>query len=114
MAFGKLLTIMSKKDVVNAINIAFSILAGVIRGVTFVVHGLMNAWDTYSSTFRHVRRDIASDSHDIANAFDIVRHAVAFWVTTSRTISMTSSTTQRTWPSGSPRSSTRSRPIQAN
>ena len=76
-AFGKLLTTMSGKDVAHAINIAFDVVAGTINGVSYVVKRLMNNWDAMSSAFRHTRRDIASDAHNVANAFDIVRHGAA-------------------------------------
>ena len=77
IAVGKLLTVMSGKDVAHAINIAFGTIAGVINGVTYAVRRLMQNWDGMSSAFRRVRHDIASAGHDIAHVFDTVRHAVA-------------------------------------
>jgi hypothetical protein len=43
--FGKLLTSMSAKDVVHAINIAFDVLSGTIKGLDWVVTHLMHSWD---------------------------------------------------------------------
>lgn len=76
-AIGKLLTTMSKKDVVNAINIAFSILSGTISLITFVVRRLMHGWDELSSGFHHSRVDAENWQHDVLKAFDRVRHDVA-------------------------------------
>jgi len=45
VAFGNLITVMSKKDVVNAINIAFSVLAGTIQGLADAIQIIMTAWD---------------------------------------------------------------------
>ena len=76
-AIGQLLSTMSAKDVVHSINIAFDILSGTIRGLAWAVRGAMRSWDQLSSAFRHTRRDLASDAHDIAHAFDQMRHDVA-------------------------------------
>lgn len=76
-AIGKLLTTMSKKDVVNAINIAFSILSGTVSFVAYSIRGLMRSWDQLSSAFRRTRHDVASAGHDIAHVFDDIRHAAA-------------------------------------
>lgn len=85
---GKLLTLMSAKDVVNAINIAFTVLAGTIAVLRNTVNFLMNTWDgavvqfslsahKIASAFDVVRHFIASGGHDIANDFDGLRHAAA-------------------------------------
>jgi hypothetical protein len=85
---GKLLTVMSAKDVVNAINIAFSILSGTIDGLRHVVEAIMRAWDVTSKTvardarevatsFDALRHDIADFAHDVAAHFDEVRHDIA-------------------------------------
>ena len=47
---------MSKKDVVNAINIAFTTLKGVMIGLVGAVKGIMIAWDAM-----HKAADIAAD-----------------------------------------------------
>ena len=52
---GKLLTVMSSKDVVNAINIAFGIIDAGIRIVSYSVKNLMKNWDQLQSAFRTVK-----------------------------------------------------------
>jgi hypothetical protein len=69
---GKLLTLMSQKDVVNAINIAFTVLADTVGAITFGIRRFMQNYDSMSSAVRR-------DSHDIASAFDAIRHAAAAW-----------------------------------
>lgn len=53
---GKLLTVMSSKDVVNAINIAFGIIDAGLRFAAYSVQNLMKNWDELQSAFRTVRR----------------------------------------------------------
>lgn len=72
-----LLTVMSKKDVVNAINIAFGILSGTVNVLTYMVHRLMTNWDEISSAFRRVRHDVAADAQEVAHTFDDLRHDIA-------------------------------------
>lgn len=89
-AFGKLLTVMSGKDVAHAINIAFGAAAGIINGVTWTVKLLMGTWDAVAvqfslsghmiaSAFDTVRHKFASIGHDFAHTFDDIRHAAATW-----------------------------------
>lgn len=59
---GKLLTTMSAKDVVNGINIAFTVLNGTIQAVTYMVHRLMTNWDGMSSF-------VKTSAHDLESAF---------------------------------------------
>ena len=102
IAIGKLLTIMSGKDVAHAINILFDGVAGAISGLTSGIHTFMQNWDSMSKTasrdahevassfdsIRHgaseafdaVRHAAASMAHDVAHNFDAVRHAAATWV----------------------------------
>jgi hypothetical protein len=88
--FGKLLTIFSKKDVVNAINIAFSVLNGTLEAIIVVVSRLKRNWDELTGAFdrnRHqiaqafdaARHDVATFAHDIAAHFDEIRHDIAQW-----------------------------------
>ena len=56
IAIGKLLTSMGKKDVVNAINLAFDTLKGIIIGLVAAVKGIMVAWDAM-----HKAADTAAD-----------------------------------------------------
>ena len=72
VALGHLLTIMSKKDVVHSINIAFDVLAGTINGLAFVIRRLMFNWDKDSQFF-------ADRAHFIERNFDDMRHAAADW-----------------------------------
>lgn len=80
-ALGKLLTLMSKKDVVNAINIAFTVLAGTITVITAGISRFMKNWDGMSRAVTRDARDVAKSfdamRHDIAAAFDNVRHGLA-------------------------------------
>lgn len=57
-SLGKLLTVMSSKDVVNSLNVAFSVLDGTIIGITATVKGMMITWDTLSSNFAAHTEDI--------------------------------------------------------
>ena len=70
---------VGERNVVNAINIAFSVLAGTINAVSFMVHRLMQNWDQLSSAFRTLRHSFATTGHNIAVDFDNMRHAVADW-----------------------------------
>ena len=76
-SLGKLLTIMSKKDVVNAINIAFSILTGTINVVIFMVRRLMQNWDAFTSMFDRSRKIFDTWRHATGVIFDRWRHDVA-------------------------------------
>ncbi len=69
-AIGKLLTTMSAKDVVNTINIAFTVLAGTIDIVAGIVKRLMSNWDSMSSTAKR-------DTHEVAESFDALRRDFA-------------------------------------
>lgn len=79
-----LFTIMSKKDVINAVNIMFRLLGAAISSVIFVVRVSMGAWDALTAGIHHAhiqlddaRHAFATGGHDIAHAFDVVRHAAA-------------------------------------
>ena len=74
---GKLLTTLSAKDDVNAINIAFSILSGTVEVLAYMAHRLATNWDEISGAFRRVRHDVAAAGHDIAQTFDTVRHGIS-------------------------------------
>src|SRR5260370_1217981 len=69
-AFGRLITVMSAKDVAHAINIGFGAVSGTIGAITGTVKFLMNQWDSSSAR-------IARDARDVATAFDSVRHGFA-------------------------------------
>lgn len=68
-SFGKLLTILSAKDDVNAINIAFGALAGSINFVSHMVNTLRTNWDSINSGFDKSRHFLATAGHDIASGF---------------------------------------------
>jgi hypothetical protein len=94
-AIGKLLTSQNAGSVVNEINIAFNILAGTIRVITFMIHRLAQNWEEIkgaadatgravrqwshdvSADFDKVRHDVAEFGHDVASEFDKARRAVA-------------------------------------
>jgi phage-related protein len=90
-SIGRLLTVMSGKDVAHTINIAFSAISGTIGGLTTTIKFLMNAWDgmglaidnvksslhSVAAAFDTVRHFFAGGGHDIAQDFDQIRHAVA-------------------------------------
>lgn len=67
---GKLFTLMSKQDVVNAINIAFTVLADTIGVIIYAIRRFMQNWDGMSAAAR-------KGAHEIAQAFDVVRHFIA-------------------------------------
>jgi len=71
-SFGKLLTIFSAKDVVNAINIAFSVLDGTLIVLIKTTEFVKSAWDKLTAAF-------VIDRHEIANLFDGMRHDIANW-----------------------------------
>ena len=80
--FGKLLTVMSSADVVNAINVAFDILSGTITGFSFVVRKSMGDWDAMSSQAVTAVHKISTDvvaplsdwfSNTLPHAFDDYR-----------------------------------------
>ena len=59
---GKLLTVMSAKDVVNALNITFSVLDGTVIAVTRTIQGLMIAFD---ATYAFMKRDVGNIKNDV-------------------------------------------------
>src|SRR5260370_836088 len=77
--FGKLLTIFSKKDVVNAINIAFSVLNGILSTMIYVFRRLKSYWDGITHTFDTVRHAAAELAGEIRQKFDHIRHDIAQW-----------------------------------
>ena len=66
--FGKLLTIMSSKDVVHSLNIAFDILAGTIAFLSFIIARMMNHWDRYLGQWDAGWRNIKQWTLDGARA----------------------------------------------
>ena len=69
---GKLLTMMSAKDVVNAINIAFTVLSDTLIALRYVIESVMISWDVTSKT-------VARDARRVATEFDSLRHDIAQW-----------------------------------
>lgn len=92
----------SKKDVLNAVNIAFRLIGTALTVLTAVIRGSMHAWDQITMglhetargfdfvrhasasfaravavDFDAVRHDAASFAHDVAHGFDSVRHGAA-------------------------------------
>ena len=79
-----LFTILSKKDVINTINIAFRVLGATLDTVIFLIRAAMAVWDSQTAAihglrvaFDDVRHAAATFGHDFASAFDSVRHALA-------------------------------------
>lgn len=70
VAIGKLLTIMSGKDVAHAINILFGSIATTINVVASGIHRFMENWDSMSRT-------ATRDAHEVASSFDVIRHGAA-------------------------------------
>jgi hypothetical protein len=86
--FGKLLTMMSAKDVVNGINIAFTVLRAtlVVLGAMIkadmlawdglkaagvaVAHGLAGAWSSFASAFQSAMRGAEAAAHAVMAAWD--------------------------------------------
>lgn len=69
-SIGKLMTIMSGKDVAHAINIAFGAVSGTINGVSSGLHRFMQNWDGMSRT-------ASRDARQVAQSFDVIRHGAA-------------------------------------
>jgi phage-related protein len=63
VAFGKLLTTMSGKDVAHALNLAFGGIAGAINLIAGGVRNAMQAWDLMS-------RGASAAVHGVASAWD--------------------------------------------
>lgn len=76
-SIGKLFTIMSAKDVTNAINIAFSVIDGAILGLGWTISHIMHWWDVLSHAFAVSRHAAAAAGDGIMHAWDSVRHATA-------------------------------------
>jgi hypothetical protein len=87
-SIGRLLTVMSGKDVGRAIGLAFSVISGIIDRITYGIHNIMQMWDTLSAgaarvgrglaaTFKGWVQDFRNWAHNIAGAFDNVRHWIA-------------------------------------
>jgi hypothetical protein len=87
-ALAGLLTIMSKKDIVNSINIAFTVIADTLKGLGAAIKYIMFTWDSWVQSFdlgRHaiasafdgLRHTFAMAGHDIAGVFDNLRHTNA-------------------------------------
>jgi hypothetical protein len=64
--FGKIMETFSKKDYVNAVNIAFEALSFTLGGLARLAHNAMNWWD-----------EISAGAKSVHNWFDTARHAVA-------------------------------------
>jgi hypothetical protein len=67
---GKLMTVMSGKDVAHTINILFGGISGTINGITAGLHRFMQNYDG-------ITRTAVRDAHQVAQSFDVIRHGVA-------------------------------------
>ena len=72
-SIGRLLTVMSGKDVAHTLNIAFSAISGTIGGLTSTIRFLMTAWDGMGLAMQNVKGTL----HGLAGMFDNVRHGLA-------------------------------------
>jgi phage-related protein len=80
-----LMETFSKKDVINAVNIAFRLLGFTVQLVQGLIMEGMGAWDLLTQVilpglahdFDVTRHAIASFAHGVAHDFDEARHAVA-------------------------------------
>ena len=94
-SLGKLLTVMSAKDVVNAINIAFSVLTDTIKAVTFYIKLMMDTWDGLTTIFNLIltARSRRGSRHDsgtrfstaLADGFVAAFTTIAHWLQASDT-----------------------------
>lgn len=62
-SIGRLLTVMSGKDVAHGLNIAFSIISGTIGGLTAVIRTLMRVWDGLSQSAVQVGHEVKAAFH---------------------------------------------------
>ena len=76
-SIGKLFTTMSAKDVVNSINIAFSVIDGALIGLIGFVHYTMVTWDALTTAWDKSTDAIRRGGHDAAAGFDAARHGAA-------------------------------------
>ena len=71
---GKLLTVMSSKDVVHAINIAFDTIDGVLIGTAATIRFLMGAWDTAEADVKlHTKQLVKFFVVDVPAGLEIFR-----------------------------------------
>jgi len=80
----QLFTVMSQKDVINGINIAFRLAGAALSTLLGIVEASMTVWDFLTAQVRatmkgfdEFRHAVATGGHDIAGAFDTARHGVA-------------------------------------
>jgi hypothetical protein len=85
-AFAKDMESFSKKDYINAINIAFYLLAGTLNRVTYLAHNVMNMWD-----------DLSAGAKSVRNWFDTARHAVAEFGSAVQSILKEAGTDESNW-----------------
>lgn len=72
---GKLLTVMSSKDVVHAINIAFDTINGVLIGTADTIRVLMSAWDTAEADVKlHTQQLVTFFTSTVPTGLEIFRN----------------------------------------
>ena len=72
-AFGLLLTKLPPKDVVNALNIGFTVLTGIIQGLTNIVGWSMEAWDHFSVAMVVLKNTAVTTFHTIVDTWLLCR-----------------------------------------
>jgi hypothetical protein len=78
---GKLFTIMSAKDVVHSINIAFDTIDGILKGLTLFIGDAMLSWDKFSSAIATFSRRAQTDLANWAQVVDNIVRNVVNWFT---------------------------------
>jgi hypothetical protein len=76
-AFSKDMESFSKKDYINAVNIAFDILIGTLNRVTYFAHNVMNMWDDLSAAFKNTKNWLDDANTDFSNLRTFVSLMVA-------------------------------------
>jgi hypothetical protein len=78
---GKLFTLMSAKDVVHSINIAFDIIDGLLKGLALFISDAMLSWDKFSSAIATFSRRAQADLANWAqNTEDWINKVVTWFL----------------------------------
>ena len=73
-AFGRLITVMSGKDVAHTLNIAFGAISGTLDRLTYGIRNIMNMWDALSSGAAKASHAVSGAAKDIASGFMSLMH----------------------------------------
>jgi hypothetical protein len=98
---GKLLQVMSRKDVINAINIAFGTIIGTIRTLRDAVIIVMGIWDEQTAQLRRVRADFDALQKTVRDDFGrIIVDAALFYNEVTGWITRTVDEVEARWTTG--------------